>query len=231
MLSFAEQLFLRLNYNPDENALSHLNESDNELIAAGGLLVNLMLDRRVQLADDQVKILDPRPTQDPLLDESLARLASVGRIDHTDPEWFRHIVAALLLGAKLYQQLSERGIFYLQEKKGFMGLSKTITYPFRDPSLPVTLFENERAVMLHGAKPDPQTACQIFMAYCWGSARPGKLSRQEEKQYENRWETLFGDYWGWYDRNTPMEPIVGLDADLRYAIADLTISWATLHVA
>ena len=67
------------------------------------------------------------------------------------------------------------------------------------------------------------------MAYCWGAGRPWELSRQENKQYDKRWDALFGDYWGWYDRSDPAEPIPGIDADLRYAIADLSISWATIH--
>jgi hypothetical protein len=188
-----------------------------------------MLDGRVRLDKDQLTILDPRPTQDPLLDEALARLAAVGRLDHDDPEWFQQIVHAISLGEKLVRQLLDKGIIYRQEKKGFMGLSKTITFPFRDPTLPLSLFESERAVMLHGAKPDRLTAAQIFMAYCWGTVRPWDLSRQEDKLYDKRWETLFGDYWGWYDRNQPTEPIEGISPDLAYAIADLTISWATVH--
>jgi hypothetical protein len=231
MFPFSEQLYLRLHYNPVENALTALTRSGSDLAAAGSLVANLMLDRRILLRTDRLEILDPRPTQDALLDEALARLASIGRIDPNDPEWFRHFAEVLPLGTKLFQQLSDKGIFYRQEKKGFLGLSKTVTFPFRDPGLPTTLFENERAIMLHSAKPDPQTATQIFMAYCWGTDRPWKLSRQEEKQYEKRWNALFGDYWGWYDRSDPAEPIAGLDPDLRHALANLTISWATLHTS
>ena len=83
--------------------------------------------------------------------------------------------------------------------------------------------------MLHGAKPDPKTAAQIFMAYCWSAARPWDLSRKENKAYDNRWDALFGDYWGWYERDTALEPIEGISADLAYNIADLSISWATVN--
>jgi hypothetical protein len=230
MLSFAEQLYIRLQYNPEENALTDFNDFSSGLIAAAGLTANLLIERRIQLDSHQLAIVDSRPTQDPLLDEALARLASIGPINREDSEWFRQIADKLPLGANLFQQLISKNIIYAQEKKGFLGLSKTLAYPFRDPTMLTTLFETERAIMLHNATPNPYTATQIFMAYCWGAEFPWKLSRQENKQYDQRWETIFGEYWGWYDKNAQLEPIPGLDPNLRYALADLTISWATVHV-
>ncbi len=230
MLTFAERLYIRLHYSHEEEALVSLSNSSAELIAAAALTANLLIDKRIRLDDNQLVVVDPRPTQEPLLDEALARLASLGSIDREDPEWFQNVVDILPLGEKLAGQLTSKGLFQRQEKKGFLGLSKTITFPFKDKALATTFFEPERATMLHGAKPDALTATQIFMAYCWGAERPWKLSRQENKQYEKRWDALFGDYWGWYDKSDPSEPIEGLDTDLRYALADLSISWATVHM-
>lgn len=231
MLTFPEQLYIRLHYDPEEEALVGLTASSSELIAAAGLLVNLMLINRVRLDNGQLTILDSRPTHDDLLDEALVRLASVGPINHDNPEWFHQIADKLSLGARLFHQIMEKVIVYRHEKKGLLGLSKTIIYPFHNPTVRTALFEPERAAMLHGARPDPITATIIFMAYGWGTPRPWKLSRQEEKVYEKRLQTIFGDYWGWYDKNERVEPIEGLTADLRYAIADVTISWATLRLA
>ena len=231
MLTFSEHLYIRFHYSPEEAALVNMTPFGTELITAAGLLTNLMLDNRVRLDQNRLTILDPRPTQDDLLDESLARLASVGSLDHDDPEWFRGIADALPLGAKLENQITQKGLIFRQEKKGLFGLSKTITYPFHDPAVPMNLFETERAVMLHGAKPDPKTAALIFMATSVGAPRPWKLSRQENNRYDDRYAAIYGTYWGWYDKNEPVEHIEGLTADLRYAIADLTISWATIYVA
>ena len=100
-----------------------------------------------------------------------------------DPEWFRRIADSLPLGAKLENQITQKGLIYRQEKKGMFGLSKTITYPSHDPAVPMNLFETERAVMLHAAKPDPQTAAIIFMATGMGAHRPWKLSLDENKRY------------------------------------------------
>ncbi|MFZ0544065.1 MAG: GPP34 family phosphoprotein [Candidatus Promineifilaceae bacterium] len=230
MLPFPEHLFIRLQYDPEAAALVNLTHDTTNLIAAAGLVVNLMLDNRVQLDKTQLLILDPQPTGSALLDEAVARLASVGSIDHNDPNWFQKIVDALPLGASLESAITQKGLINRQEKKAMFGLSKTVTYPFNDPSVPVSLFEGERAIMLHGARPDPKTAAIIFMASCWGASRPWKLSRQENKQYDDRYKAIYGDYWGWYDKDEPVEYIEGMTPDLRYAIADLAISWATIYM-
>jgi hypothetical protein len=231
MLSFSEQLYIRLHYDPEEEALVNLTTGSSELIAAGGLLVNLMLDNRVRLDDTGLTILDPRPTQDNLLDEALARVAAIGSIDREDPEWFSRIVDRLPLGARLFNQLMEKIIIYRHEKKGLLGLSKKVLYPFHNTGIRDAIFETERAAMLHAANPDKKTAAIIFMASCWGAPRPWKLTRQENSLYDKRWKAVFGEYWGWYDRNEHVEPIKGITADLRYAIADLSISWATVHMS
>ena len=63
MLSFSEQLYIRLHYSPEQNVLVDLSGSSSELIAAGGLLVNLMLDNRVRLDKEQLTIIDPPPNR------------------------------------------------------------------------------------------------------------------------------------------------------------------------
>lgn len=230
MLSFSERLFIRLYYDPEEGALIGLNDSSSDLIAAGGLAVNLLLDGRIRFEANQLTIVDSRPTQDYLSDEALARLASLGPINREDPLWFSQIAERLPMGNRLFNQLMEKLVIHRQEKKVLMGLSKIVTYPFHNPAVRETLFEPERAAMLHAANPDKYTASVIFMAYCWGAARPWKLSRNENNLYEKRWQSIFGDYWGWYGKTDPIEPIKGMTANLRYAIADLTISWASVHV-
>lgn len=231
MLTFTEHLYIRFYYSPEEAALVNMTPFATGLLTAAGLLANLILYNRVRLEPDRLLILDPNTTQDDLLDEALARLASIGSIDHNDPEWFGRIADALPLGAKLENQITQKGLIYRQEKKGLFGLSKTITYPFHDPAVPLNLFETERAVMLHGARPDPKTAALIFMATSVGAPRPWKLSQKEHRKYDDRYTALYGTYWGWYDKNEPVEPIDGLTADTRHALADLTISWATIYVA
>jgi hypothetical protein len=119
MLSFTEQLFLGLYYSPETNALNAPNDFSSGLIAAAGLTANLLIDRRIRLEPQHLAILDPRPTQDPLLDEALARLASIGPINREDPEWFRKIADKLPLGANLFQQLISKNIIYAQEKRAF----------------------------------------------------------------------------------------------------------------
>ena len=148
MLSFAEQLYIRLHYSSEEEALVSLNSSSAELIAAAAITVDLMLNKRIRLLKDQLEILDSRPTGDVLLDDGLARLASIGSIDREDPEWFIKIANILPFGEKFFRQLWDKGLFHRKEKKGFLGLSKTVAFPFKDPSLAATIFESERAIML-----------------------------------------------------------------------------------
>jgi hypothetical protein len=224
MLTFTERLFIRLNYNPEIDALADFNDYATELTAAAGLMVNLMLDFRVRLDHNHIHIIDPRPTQDPMLDEALARLAAIPTFDHKNPEWFLQVADKLSFGAQLLQQFTQKGLIYRQEKKGLFGLSKSESYHFYDRSLPAKLFEPERTVMLLGAGPDPETAVLTFMAGSWGAPRPWKLSNKEHQQYDKRYETLFG---GWYSVGGLVEPIDGLPSDLRSALTELIISWAT----
>jgi hypothetical protein len=229
MLSFTERLFLRIQYDPDEEALVGLNPGVNDLITAAGLLVNLMLDNRVRLETESLTILYDQPTQDQLLDEALARLANVGRLDREDPEWFGQIVGHLPMGTRLFNSIMEKIIIYRHEKKGALGLSNQVIYPFHNPAVREAIFKPEQITMLQAGSPDPATAALIFMAGCWGAPHPWNLSKSEKNLYDRRWQSLFGDYWGWYDKTDPTEPIQGITADLRYAIADLAISWATMR--
>jgi hypothetical protein len=231
MLPFTEHLYIRLHYSPKEQAVVQLDPGSTELAVAGGLFVELLLDGRIRLTDSQIIITDPRPTQDELLDEALARLAAVPTYDQENPEWFAVVANHLPFGSRLIDRLLQKGILHQVEKRGFMGLSKTVLYPFREPALAQMLFETERAVMIHGSKPDPRTAALIFMAYTWPCERPWELSRQESKAYDNRGEALFGDYWGYYGTGKSAEPIGGLAPDIREAIGNVTVSWATIQAA
>jgi hypothetical protein len=69
------------------------------------------------------------------------------------------------------------------------------------------------------------------MVSAWGGNKLGKLSGAEKKAYQNRWDALFGDYWGAYPADHDMEPIEGLDPSARKAIGNVAKSWVSAQAS
>jgi hypothetical protein len=226
MLSFKEELFILLHYSSKKEALVELSPNTSELIAFGGILVELMLAGRVQLDEHNLVVTDTATMNDDILDDALARLAPTQPVDLTDIDWIWPIAQRVSIGHRLFAGLLEKGILSRKEERTLFGLSRSTIYPLA-PGIAQQLADRELNVMVHNAAPDPHTASLLFMAGVWGGNSLVKLSGKAKRAYQRRWDALFGDYWGEYSVDYKVEPIEGLDPAMRKAIGCVSIAWAS----
>jgi hypothetical protein len=229
MLTLKEELFIALHYNAKKSALVNLNPSTSELISFGGALVELMLVGRVRLDEHNLVVTDTSATKDDVLDEMLSQLAPTQPVKRANLDWILPIAKKAPVGHRVLAGLLKKGVLSRAEERTMFGLSHSVIYlPKAEVVQDIT--ERERKVMLHQAKPDLQTATLLFMTSAWGGAAIlGKLAGKEKKNYQQRWDALFSDYWGEYPVDHEMEPIEGLDPAIRKAIGAVAVSWATVQ--
>ena len=183
---------------------------------------------RLQLDEGTLKVLNGSPTGNQYLDQALVILAPGKTWKPEDPEWLAPIINEISFGENLVSGLIFQGILRREEKRT-LGILRSTKYIQPDPSIRQRLVDQERQVMIEGAAPDARTATRIFLTGILGEVDPAKQSRKEKKAYQNRWEVLFGDYWGQYPSDRPITPIIGLDPTVRAAIGYLVVSLGTLH--
>lgn len=230
MLTLKEELFITLHYNPKKGALVKLAPSTSELISSGGTLVELMLADRVRLDEDEQKLVvtDTSSTGDDILDEMVTRLAPAQPLQLNEGGWILPVIQKATIGHRVLARLHERGILSRAEERAMFGLSRSTIYPL-DAAVVQDLTQRQRAVMVNGAKPDLQTATLLFLVSVWSGITMFSLSGKEKKAYNQRWDALFGDYWGQFPVDHAMEPIDGLAPAIRQAIGLTAVSWATVQ--
>jgi hypothetical protein len=230
MLTLKEDLFILLHYSSKKEALVDLAPSTSELVAVGGILVELLLAGRVRMDENNLIVMDTSLLDDTILDEALTRLAPTQSINLTEIDWILSIAEKLPIGHQLFAGLLDKGILSREEERTLFGLSRSTIYPVASGIIQ-QLIERERQVMVDNAKPDPHTAALLFMASVWGRGGLGKLAGKEKKAYQKRWDALFSDYWGEYPVDYEMEPIEGLDPATRKAIGRVAVSWASAQAS
>lgn len=154
----AEDLLLLLT--DDESGKTMVDGSYVDLALAGAVLLELAELRRVTVAgpDEDVKkgrvrVLDPSPTGDAVLDESLRR---VGEKHGKKPE---SILSALGKGLRehLLERLSAAGILRRQEGK-VLGIFPTTRWPADDRAHEAEVLSRLRSALVVGTTPDLRTA-------------------------------------------------------------------------
>ncbi|MEU4116215.1 GPP34 family phosphoprotein [Kitasatospora sp. NPDC028055] len=165
--------------------------------ATGGLLAELVLAGRVEVADGRLTVVDRTPTGDPLLDGRLERLDEwiggrrPGRAKAAD--WLTKDRATVLRDTEL--RLCDRGLV-TEERRRVLGIFPVRLYPEADGSVERALRERLTAVVLDGAEPELRTAALIALLH---SARLHRLAFPDlpRKQVEPRFaEIAAGDWAG-----------------------------------
>lgn len=229
MTTLADEIFVLLHHSEEQGCLVDLAPDISEMIAVGGILVELVLAGRVRLEPTSVVVLDDCPSGDAVLDEVLGRLTPSVSVDTADPEWIGEVVEQLPVGHLVLARLIESGIVTRQESRRRFGLSRYVTYPVADDVL-TSLADSERRVMLADEMPDPDAAARLFLCFASGKGSLlGSLDRSDRKRYQRRADALFGDYWGQLDE--PAADIEGLDPAARSAIGEIAVSWGTTQAA
>ena len=121
MVTLAEDLFLLATDAATGRPL--VDTTHLELGLGGALLLDLVLQQRIELRDFQVTVTDPRPTGEQLLDPALSEI--VAAKPHEPGHWVRHLTHGLRHTVK--DRLVEAGVLCRDEHKvlGIIRIHRT----------------------------------------------------------------------------------------------------------
>jgi hypothetical protein len=158
----AEELLLLLTR--DDSGKLVLSGTEADIGLAGALLVELALQRRVDVAGDDgsakkgtVVVLDADPTGDRLLDSALEAISA-------KPRKPQDVLGKLTRGLRpqLYARLTERGLVRREEGK-VLGLFPSNRWPAEDAGHERALRTALDAALVQGIEPEPRTASVIAL--------------------------------------------------------------------
>lgn len=150
-IDLAEKL-LQLAYQDDGSPAPDSSFLDYGL--AGAVLVELVIAGRVAPVDGRLRLVNPRPTGDPVVDRGLAEIAKA-RTEASAQEWVGWLSAGLR-GAVL-DRLTERGLLRRQDQR-VLWVFPTSRYPSATYGQPAPEIDARRRLALAGARPpDPRT--------------------------------------------------------------------------
>lgn len=158
-LTIAEEFLLLSLREQDGKPLIGNTEATAAL--SGALLTDLVIARRVDLADDHIRCVNRSPVGHPELDAVLARIAA-----ETKPRKVQWWVAKLRSDQtrkRILGGLAHRGVLRVETVKVF-GIFPTTRFPQQNP-------EAERLVLarlyaaIGGARPDERTACLFALVH------------------------------------------------------------------
>jgi hypothetical protein len=156
----AEDLALLLLDDDSGKALTDRTRLDSAL--AGAVLLELALHGRVEpdAADrkQRLRVSDPRPTGDVVLDDALRRVAD------KQPVKAESILGAVAKGLRddIFERLVARGILRRQDGK-VLGLFPTTQWPAQDSAHERQLRQRLSDVLVVGLTPDPHTRALVSL--------------------------------------------------------------------
>ena len=222
----AEELLLVTHLDAKGNLFNSADELLDSTIS-GGILAELFLTGRQQIQAKRLVVVDSSSADDPFLDDALTRLLPGNIVEPEDPEWVGPIIGQLPSGQRVLDRLIQQGVLRCEEKRT-LGILRGHMYPMQNPAVRQRLVDLERRVMIDGVAPDARSATLFFLIGTLGHIDPPKRSRKEKRAYQDRWEELFGDYWG-YMPTEQAAPIAGLDPAARQSIGFLVVSLGTIR--
>lgn len=147
MLLIAEE-FLLLALDDESGKVSYSGASSFPYGIVGGLLMDLMFRGRLTLKDRHVKIVDEKPTGDPLLDDVLKRMGDLKR-DLRLRSWiiqlsvtFRNVYSKGLLS-----RLTDQGML-VREENPRMKIFHSMRHPLKQPALKDELLQKIQGIIL-----------------------------------------------------------------------------------
>ncbi|MEU7433864.1 GPP34 family phosphoprotein [Streptomyces sioyaensis] len=160
-ITLAEEIML---LSLDDESGSAKQRSAAGWAVSGGILLELVLARRVSVAGKHLALTDTTPTGDQLLDSRTALIETWlrGRKKGRVTEWLTKDQAKSV-GAAL-ESLCQRGVV-VEEKRKALGVFPIRLYPEADGAVEAELRERLRAVVLGGAEPDTRTAGLIALIH------------------------------------------------------------------
>ena len=154
---------------------------------AGAVLTELLLSNRVQMEDGKVAVADASPTNDPVLDDALNRIAD------SRPRDAKHWIGKLAssnIRDNVLDRLTQKGILRKEEHR-ILWIIPADRYPAEDDSPEDDLRKMIRSVVLQGTTPKPRTAILLgILKAC--DLLDTVFSRDERKQFRDRIDSIAG---------------------------------------
>lgn len=157
----------------------------------GAVLAELLMSERIDLAagkkKDRVRLLDAKGYGDPILDETLEKLAAAKR-PRSMQDWVTIVANMKQLKHRVAKQLCRRGILRADEDKVLLIFTRKI-YPELDPGPERELMGRLESVIFEGVEPDPRTAVLIALADHSGVLR-AVFDKKRLKAHKERLENI-----------------------------------------
>lgn len=134
---------------------------------AGGLVAELLMGERIKLETDRkkqcVKLIDPTPFGNPILDECID-LVKNGNRRATLQTWVNRFAALKKLHHRVAEQLCEKGVLK-EETHRVLWLFDQKVYPERNPKPEKEIIARLRAAIFAGSRDvDPRTVVLVSLA-------------------------------------------------------------------
>lgn len=132
----------------------------------GAILAELLVRGRIEMTGTgkkrYVQLLDPTPIGEPLLDESLSRIAAAKRRG-TLATWVSRFAGSRQLQHRLADGLCRRGILRAEEKEVLLFFKRRI-YPALDPKPEQEVIDRLEEAIFTAAAVDPRTTVLLSLA-------------------------------------------------------------------
>ena len=181
MLRFAEELLLLLL--SDEGKFAAVPDLALDYALAGGVLMDLALENRIDTDLEKLVLVDATPVGDSLLDETLADIAAT---EESAPRFWveRTVGRGAEIRAHALSRLIDGGILESREAR-FLWLFRTQRYPVVDRSAKNEVKLRIMGVLFSDEIPDPRDVVIICLADTCGIFRE-LLSKREVSQASAR---------------------------------------------
>ncbi len=183
---------------------------------AGAILSELMLQGRIAVDDSGRKklarVIDPRPTGAPLLDECLDKIAAT-RPKPLD-DWVGKFANIKNLKHRVAVRLCDRGILREEEGKILLVFTRTI-YPETDPRPEQEIIERlRRAVFTDTRDLDPRTVVLVSLANSAGILKVVFDKKELKRRKERLEQVINGELMG----KAAQEAIQAMEAAVMVAV-------------
>ena len=149
----------------------------------GAILMDLLLQERVDIADRSITVRNPAPTGDAVLDAALERIHTASKAHDA-----KHWVKALGDGSDLKDQLARRlvaqGVLSAETHTYLRVLHRT-RFPTSDSGPETSLRDHLRDVALSGATPEPRTLMLLSLIHACHLS-DDLFSKDEQKEGRRR---------------------------------------------
>ncbi len=168
MLRFAEEIILLL-LNDDDGRFARVQNISLDYALAGGILMDLALENRIDTDLDNLILIDPTPTGDELLDATLAEIEQEG--GHDARFWVeRTAVRSEAVREAALERLIDKGILERQDDR-FLWVFKSRRYPAIDGEAQREVKLRIMGVLFSDEIPDPRDIVIICLADACGIFR------------------------------------------------------------